>query len=89
MTAPALLDLYEKECRPIAEANARDSFENMKNPALISRAIGPFTDRASLEARLAALTEAERTGLDAAVEAQRSHFASHVHLPRDPSMLNA
>ncbi|MGH0029373.1 MAG: FAD-dependent monooxygenase [Myxococcota bacterium] len=86
---PACLDHYEAECRPVAEANARDSFENMKRLVEIPAAIGPFHDLASLEARLASLSIEERMRLDEAVESQRSHFTSHGRLPRDPRTLPA
>jgi 2-polyprenyl-6-methoxyphenol hydroxylase-like FAD-dependent oxidoreductase len=73
---PALLDTYEAVCRPVARANADESFENMKRLGEISRAIGEWPDLESLERRLASLTDAERAQLADAIEAQRSHFLS-------------
>lgn len=83
------LDRYEVECRPVAQANAADSFENLGRLAEIPTAIGPVADLAALEARLAGLSPAERKQLDQAIEHQRSHFASHGRLPPDPRTLDA
>ncbi len=84
---PACLDTYERECRPCAETNAADSFANLKRLGEISAVIGPCADLAALEARLTGLSPEERKQLDRAVERQRSHFASHGHLPPDPRAL--
>ena len=84
---PGSLALYEAECRPVAESNARQSFENMKRLAEISQVIGPCADLAALEARIASLPPEERKRLDEAIERQRSHFASHGRLPADPRTL--
>jgi 2,4-dichlorophenol 6-monooxygenase len=84
---PACLDHYERECRPCAEANAADSFANLKRLAEISAVIGPCADLAALEARLRGLSPEERKELDQAIEHQRSHFASHGRLPPDPRAL--
>jgi 2,4-dichlorophenol 6-monooxygenase len=74
-TAPeALLASYEAECRPAAQANADESFENMKRLGEISRVIGEQPDLKSLERRLASLSQEERQQLAKAIEAQRSHF---------------
>lgn len=84
--APAsLLDRYETECRPAAETNARESFENMLRLGEIARALGPCPDRVSLEGRLDTMTDAERRHLADAVEAQRSHFVSDGRLPTSTS----
>ena len=72
----ALLDGYEAVCRPVAQANADESFENMKRLGEIARVLGVSPNLAALERRLASLTETERVQLDAAIEAQRSHFLS-------------
>ncbi len=80
----AILDEYEVECRPVAQTNAQDSFDNMKRMAEIVAAIGPFADLDGLHARLDALTDPERESLARAVENQRSHYTSHGMLPRDP-----
>jgi 2,4-dichlorophenol 6-monooxygenase len=72
----ALLDGYEAACRPVAQANAAESFENMKRLGEIARVLGACPDLAALERRLASLTQTERRSLDAAIEAQRSHFLS-------------
>lgn len=77
----ALLDSYQAACRPAAQANADESFENMKRLGEISRAIGEWPDLASLERRLASMTDAERQKLEKAIEAQRSHFLSDGSLP--------
>jgi 2,4-dichlorophenol 6-monooxygenase len=69
-----LLDGYEAACRPAARANADESFGNLVRLGEISRVIGACTDLASLERRLASLTPEERSQLEKAVEAQRSHF---------------
>jgi 2,4-dichlorophenol 6-monooxygenase len=86
---PSSLDLYESECRPAAETNATESLENMKRLAEISKVLGPCSDLASFEARLASLSPEERKQLDQAIELQRSHFVSHGRLPRDPRTLVA
>ncbi len=78
------LDRYEAACRPVAQSNATDSFENMKRLAAIRQVIGPQPDRAALEKRLASLSGPERKQLDEAIELQRSHFASHGRMPPDP-----
>lgn len=77
------LDGYERECRPVAQANADMSFENLKRLGEISRVIGPQPDLAALERRLASLTQQETQQLAKAIEAQRSHFVSDgAELPR-------
>jgi 2-polyprenyl-6-methoxyphenol hydroxylase-like FAD-dependent oxidoreductase len=76
----ALLLGYEARCRPVARANADESFENLKRLALISSAIGEWPDLPALEKRLASLTETEHARLADAIEAQRSHFLSDGHL---------
>lgn len=81
---PRVLDRYEAACRPVAESNATDSFENMKRLAAISNVVGAHADLASLEQRLAGLASEERKELDQAIELQRSHFTSHGRLPPDP-----
>jgi 2-polyprenyl-6-methoxyphenol hydroxylase-like FAD-dependent oxidoreductase len=78
--AAALLDGYEARCRPVAQANADQSFENLKRLARISGVIGEWPDLPALEKRLASLTPAERGRLADAIEAQRSHFLSDGHL---------
>ena len=70
------LDEYEEECRPIALANADESFENMKRLGEISRVIGSCADLLGLEERLATLNGEERQALVKAIEMQRSHFLS-------------
>ncbi len=72
----ARLDGYEAACRPLARANADESFENLKRLGEISRVLGASPDLAALEQRVASLTETERKQLVAAIEAQRSHFLS-------------
>ena len=79
-----LLDGYEARCRPVAQANADESFENLKRLAEISRVIGEWPDLAALERRLASLTETERSQLADAIEAQRSHFVSDGLVPTGP-----
>ena len=81
---PRCLDSYERECRPCAETNAHESFENAKRLAEISTVIGPCADVVALEARLHSLSTEERKQLDQAIERQRSHFASHGRIPPDP-----
>jgi 2,4-dichlorophenol 6-monooxygenase len=78
----ALLDGYEAACRPAARANADASFENLTRLGEITRALGEWPDLAALERRLASLAPAERRRLDAAIEAQRSHFLSDGCAPR-------
>jgi 2,4-dichlorophenol 6-monooxygenase len=77
----ARLDGYEAACRPVALANAAESFENMKRLGEISRVLGVWPDRAGLERRLASLGAAERRQLDDAIESQRSHFLSEGAAP--------
>lgn len=72
----ALLDGYEAACRPVARANADESFENMKRLGEISRVLGACPDLTALEHRVASFTPPERAQLDAAIETQRSHFLS-------------
>ncbi len=79
----ALLDDYERACRPAARANADESFENMKRLGEISRVVGEWPDRAALEHRLASFDAAERVRLAVAIEAQRSHFLSDGSQPFD------
>jgi 2,4-dichlorophenol 6-monooxygenase len=76
-----LLDEYERICRPVAWANADESFENLKRMAEISRVLGEWTDRAGLEPRVARLTDSERGQLDKAIDAQLSHFLSDGSFP--------
>jgi 2,4-dichlorophenol 6-monooxygenase len=70
----ALLDDYEAECRPVAEANAAASFANLERLAEVSRVVGTCPSLASLEQRLASMTATEREALAAAIESQRGHF---------------
>jgi 2,4-dichlorophenol 6-monooxygenase len=72
--SPALLDDYEAECRPVAEANAAASFANLERLAEVSRVVGTCPSLASLEQRLASMTATEREALAAAIESQRGHF---------------
>lgn len=81
---PAVLDEYETECRPVAETNAKESFENMVRLGEISKVLGRCSDLAALESRLASLSNRECEELARAIEAQRSHFLSDGRLPRDP-----
>jgi 2,4-dichlorophenol 6-monooxygenase len=74
--AVARLDDYEAACRPVAEANAAESFENLIRLGEISRVIGDWPDLRGLEQRLDSMSEAERQQLAKAIEAQRSHFLS-------------
>lgn len=76
-----LLQGYEAACRPAAQANADESFENMKRLAEIARVIGSWPDLAGLERRIADLTDAERQQLAKAVDAQSSHFLSDGSFP--------
>lgn len=76
-----LLDGYEAECRPVAEANASASFENLLRLGEISRAIGTWPDRERLGARLEAMSACEREALAAAIDAQREHFFAAGPLP--------
>lgn len=78
-----LLDGYEAACRPAARANADESFENMQRLGEIGPVVGSCPDLAALERRLASLTQTERAQLDAAIEAQRSHFLSDGSQPED------
>lgn len=78
-----ILDGYEATCRPVARANAEASHENLVRLAEISRAIGAWPDLAGLERRLASLTAGERRRIQAAIEAQRSHFLSEGSQPED------
>ncbi len=83
--APAsLLEAYEPACRPVAQANADRSFENMRRLGEISQVIGNAPDLATLEARLASLSTEERGQLEKAIEAQRDHFAWDGRAPVNP-----
>jgi len=70
----AMLDSYEAECRPVAQANAAASFANLERLGEISRVLGTWPSLASLEQRLASMTGSERAALAAAIDVQRSHF---------------
>jgi 2,4-dichlorophenol 6-monooxygenase len=70
----ALLDDYEAECRPVAEATAAASFANLERLAEVSRVVGTCPSLASHEQRLASMTATEREALAAAIESQRGHF---------------
>jgi 2,4-dichlorophenol 6-monooxygenase len=83
----AVLERYERECRPCAETNAHESFENAKRLGEIPQVIGPCADLPALEQRLASLSLEERKRLDEAIEHQRSHFACHGRMPSDPRTL--
>jgi 2,4-dichlorophenol 6-monooxygenase len=78
-----LLDRYEEQCRPAAEANANASFGNLVRLGEVSKVLGPSSDLAALEARLGSLTEDEGKQLAEAIERQRSHFLSDGVLPAD------
>jgi 2,4-dichlorophenol 6-monooxygenase len=85
--APAsLLDAYEPACRPVAQANADASFENMKRLGEISEVIGPASDLAALEARAVSFSQTERRQLEKAIESQREHFGWDGRLPEQPAM---
>ncbi len=75
------LDGYESECRPVAEANANESLDNALRLSLVSDVIGPCSDLAALEARLARLSSDEREALADAIAQQRSHFMSNGAFP--------
>lgn len=75
------LDGYERECRPVALANADESFENMKRLALIGEALGPYADLAALEKRLVSMDASERAKLARAIDRQSSHFLSDGRAP--------
>lgn len=81
------LDRYELECRPAAQDNATESFENLKRLGEITKVLGPSSDLGALEARLGSLTPEEGVALARAIELQRSHFLSDGRLPRDPRTL--
>jgi 2,4-dichlorophenol 6-monooxygenase len=81
----ALLDGYEAACRPVARANADESFANMVRLGEIMRAIGECPDLAGLEQRIATLDDAEQRRLADAIEAQRSHFVSDGSAPSSRS----
>jgi 2,4-dichlorophenol 6-monooxygenase len=78
---PARLDAYETTCRPVAEANARESLANALRLGEVAEVLGPCADLPALEKRLDTLTRAERARLEAAIEHQRSHFVSDGCLP--------
>lgn len=80
---PELLDRYQDECRPAAEQNANDSFENLLRLGEIWRVIGECSDLAALERRLQTMTNDEQAALADAIEAQRSHFVSDGHFPEE------
>ena len=83
-TAPeTLLDGYESTCRPVARANAHESFENMKRLGEITGVIGAPPDLKSLEERLSSFSREEAQRLARAIEAQRSHFLSDGLVPGD------
>ena len=67
---------------------ADESLGNMKRLGEISKVLGPCSDLAQLENRLASLTDEERGQLAQAIEAQRSHFLSEGRVPRDPRSLS-
>ena len=75
------LDGYEAECRPVALANACESFDNMKRLGEIAQAIGPCADLPGLEKRLASMRAGERIALQQAIDRQASHFLSDGRTP--------
>lgn len=77
----ACLDGYEAECRPVALANAGESFENMKRLGEVTRAIGPCADLHGLEKRLASMRAGERIALQQGIDRQASHFLSDGRTP--------
>tara|TARA_R110002110_G_scaffold275266_2_gene490477 strand:- start:1423 stop:3009 length:1587 start_codon:yes stop_codon:yes gene_type:complete len=77
----ALLDTYEAECKPAAEANAADSMENQKRLGLIGAVLGWSSNLTQLEARIDGLTTDEKIKLADAIESQRSHFTFNGAMP--------
>ncbi len=86
----ALLNSYEAECRPAAQANAKDSLDNQMRLGLIGQALGHFADLKSLDARLETISDDERARLQLAVDSQRTHFTSNGTMPASarPSSVN-
>lgn len=82
----SVLDLYEAECRPAAEANANDSFDNLQRLGDVWKVIGFCNTLADLEARLTSMSDDERRQLGEAIEAQRSHFVSDGHFPDEAEL---
>jgi 2,4-dichlorophenol 6-monooxygenase len=72
--SPSLLDTYETERRPVAEVNCRQSTSNAFKMGLLHTALGlgPSTTSEDLHAVLA--DPARRPAIDAAVDAQATHF---------------
>ena len=76
-----LLDGYEATCRPVAIANAAESFENMKRLGEVTGVLGSCVDLAALEQRLVGLDRAERAALRQAIDRQATHFLSDGLIP--------
>jgi 2-polyprenyl-6-methoxyphenol hydroxylase-like FAD-dependent oxidoreductase len=76
-----LLDSYERECRPAANANAQDSLRNAMQLGLITEAMGGCFTLEAMHDRLKAMSADEQTILADAIEAQRSHFMSNGRCP--------
>jgi FAD binding domain len=77
----ATLDGYEKDCRPVALANADESLENALRLSLVSDVLGPHQTLPSLDGRLETLTDVERRSLADAIDQQWSHFMSDGTFP--------
>jgi 2,4-dichlorophenol 6-monooxygenase len=73
--ADRLLDTYEPECKPAAQANAQDSMDNQEKLGRVFEAIGRVQDVDALDERLRSIDGAEKRALKDAIECQRSHFS--------------
>jgi len=74
--APALLDSYESERRPVAEYNAEQSLQNAMRMMEVQQALGFDPDRETARRNFAAvLADPERRrALSAAIDNQAEHF---------------
>ena len=72
----ALLNSYELEARSVAATNAEASLHNMMTMNEVNQAIGPFETLSELEGRIANFSDADRAGIQQAINNQTSHFTS-------------
>ncbi len=74
--APALLDTYEAERRPVAQYNAEQSLQNAMRLLEVPRALGADADPATARRQFAAVlaSPAGRAAVTTAIAAQAEHF---------------
>tara|TARA_R110000868_G_scaffold56546_4_gene174987 strand:+ start:17414 stop:19012 length:1599 start_codon:yes stop_codon:yes gene_type:complete len=84
-----LLDTYEAECKPAAEANTADSLRNQQHLGMIGAVLGRCSTLPELNTRIDALTVEEKERLAFAIESQRGHFAFNGTMPGERRTVRA